>query len=644
VSSVLPAHVERAVRGLGSPTPADRSGSSALPSAPPGYELLRDLGAGGMGAVYLARNQITERTVAMKFLSPGSPLDRFLVEVRALAHLKHPNIVRVLTAEIDPPHPYFTMEYAAGGSLADRVKRSGPLDPADAARLMAAVARAIHAAHAAGVLHRDLKPSNILLANAECGVRNAESGEAGSGLDSEFRTPHSAIPVVADFGLAKRLDRDDDLTHGSGALGTPHFMPPEQAAGGCEPDVRSDVYGLGATLYYLLTGRPPLTGDTADVIVRLRAGEEPPLPRSVRPDLPADLEGVVVRCLERDPAKRYASAAELADDLDRFLAGEPPVAVPVTWRRRAWRAVVRQRRRIAAGTAVVLLVVGGFGFARLLGPGGGSNDATRRAAHLAAMRREADDIRRRLAAGEALKPDVEDGRPRYYVERLGAASFGKSSSNEAAYYCESLGLCLLELVPDPGIDRYRLTFEVRQDSPKAGAAGESGRRSALGPYFGHAESTAAGGRAVHTLFALPYSDTLPNPEPGDPPTMHAVRFRSVVLASNADTTPSVHYNQIRSLRFEPSPNPVGLWRAFEITVTPDQVAVRWKADGKEFAPVHELTRDVARQEYADLGPRLDQHHPGTGARVPDWSPRMPAGIWLSRAGVSVRSIEITPLP
>src|SRR5207248_1054573 len=164
-----------------------------LPAAPPGYELVRQLGHGGMGSVFLAREHATERTVAIKFLhAPGSPAayERFLVEVRALARLDHPNVVRVYAVETNWREPFFTMEYAAGGTLADLVADGRPPpDPAAAARLILAAAEGVAAAHAAGILHRDLKPSNVLLANAECGIRNAESGRegSGSGLHSEIR-------------------------------------------------------------------------------------------------------------------------------------------------------------------------------------------------------------------------------------------------------------------------------------------------------------------------------------------------------------------------------------------------------------------------------------------------------------------------
>jgi serine/threonine protein kinase len=288
-----------------------------------------------MGAVYLARETAAERDVAMKFLHhPGrtGALDRFLVELRAFARLDHPNVVRVFASDFFRSDPYFTMEYVGGGTLAKRLETGGPFAPAEAARLIATVARAVHAAHAAGVVHRDLKPSNILLT------------EAGA-------------PKVADFGLAKRTDRDDRLTTGSGPLGTPGYMAPEQvrgAPGSIGP--AADVYGLGATLYHLLTGRPPFSGSQPDVFNDILC-DPPARPRALRRAVPRALEAVCLKCLEKDPDRRYPTAEALAIDLDQVLAGGRPVAPELTWRRRAARSLARHRRGLAWAAAAALAAV-----------------------------------------------------------------------------------------------------------------------------------------------------------------------------------------------------------------------------------------------------------------------------------------------
>ncbi|MBX9579440.1 MAG: serine/threonine protein kinase, partial [Gemmataceae bacterium] len=323
-----------------------------LPPAPPGYELVRRLGRGGMGSVFLALELAPQRTVAIKFLNaPSAPgaFVRFLAEVRALARLNHPHIVKVLAVETNWREPFFTMEYVPGGTLADLVAGGAPpVPPAEAARLMLAAAEAVAAAHAADVVHRDLKPSNILLTVES---RKVEGHKVGDGPDfttlrhADFTT---ATPKVSDFGLAKRTDLDEDLTK-TGPIGTAAYMSPEAARGRHrEVGVAADVYGLGATLYHLLAGRPPFRGRDRDDTMARVVRDPPARLRAVRPDVPPGLEAVVVRAMEKDPARRYRTAGEFAADLRLFLAGQEPTARPLTPGRRAARWLGRHRRRIAA--------------------------------------------------------------------------------------------------------------------------------------------------------------------------------------------------------------------------------------------------------------------------------------------------------
>ena len=259
-----------------------------LPTAPAGYEILGELGLGGMGAVYLAREVIPDRLVAIKFLRrPGnqSAYDRFLVEVRALAALDHPNIIRVLATDFFRSDPFFTTEYFPNGSLLKKVEEYGPLDPFEAARIMAAAAPAVYAANQKDVIHRDLKPSNILLTA-------------------------DGVPKVADFGLAKRLDQNDELTNSTGALGSPPYMAPEQTGkhGPEGVDARTDVYGLGATLYHLVTGHRPFVGDTPDEVMSRVLVDPPPPPRTVRLEVPRELEAIILKCLEKEPSRHIPRA------------------------------------------------------------------------------------------------------------------------------------------------------------------------------------------------------------------------------------------------------------------------------------------------------------------------------------------------
>jgi serine/threonine-protein kinase len=287
------------------PTPgAELPQHGADPMTPGGCELLEELGRGGMGVVYRARQPGLDRVVALKRLlrEGASPTEvaRFRAEAEAAARLDHPNIVPVYAVDEHEGRPYFVMKLIEGTTLARRLA-DGPMPPREAAALLEPVCRAVDYAHGRGVLHRDLKPSNIL-------------------IDRDGR------PYVGDFGLAKRIDVEADagLTVSGAALGTPGYMAPEQAAAGRGPlGPAADVYGLGAVLYQMLTGRPPFQA-ASPLDTLLMALEQDPLPpRVLVPTIDPDLEMVALKCLQRPIALRYPGAAALADDLDAYLAGEP---------------------------------------------------------------------------------------------------------------------------------------------------------------------------------------------------------------------------------------------------------------------------------------------------------------------------------
>jgi serine/threonine-protein kinase len=342
------AEVRKAVRaGAETTTPAAAPPSVApdLPSLP-GYEIVEELGRGGMGVVYKARQLSLNRFVALKMILAGPYADedqlaRFRAEAEAVARLQHPGIVQIHEIGSHAGHAYLALEYVPGGTLV-RKCAGRPLPPTEAAGLVASLARAMHYAHRCGIVHRDLKPGNVLL---------AEDGQ----------------PKIADFGLAKRLDADagsaapGPQTQSGAILGTPAYMAPEQA-GGKRGAVgpAADVYALGAILYDLLTGRPPFRADNAvDVIFKVIT-EQPIPPRRIEPACPRDLEVVCLKCLNKDPARRYESAAALVGDLTRFLAGEPIRARPATAgeRFRLWAG-----RRLwwlggAAAAGLLLLLAG----------------------------------------------------------------------------------------------------------------------------------------------------------------------------------------------------------------------------------------------------------------------------------------------
>jgi tRNA A-37 threonylcarbamoyl transferase component Bud32/tetratricopeptide (TPR) repeat protein len=306
--------------------------STSLPAIV-GYEILGVLGRGGMGVVYKARQISLDRIVALKMIRDGTLASseeraRFRAEAQAIARLQHPHVVQVFEVGEHQGQPYFSLELVSGGSLAEHL-HGLPQLPEQAARLVETLARAVHAAHQQGIVHRDLKPANVLL---------TADGTA----------------KVGDFGLAKRLD-SSFLTRSGAILGTPAYMAPEQAGGPSEAiGPRSDVYALGAILYEMLTGRPPFLGQSPlDTLQQVKT-QDPVPPRQLQPKVPRDLETICLKCLQKEPRKRYDSAEALAEDLRRFSAGEPILA------RRAGpveRLSVWCRRRPAVTALAVLLIL-----------------------------------------------------------------------------------------------------------------------------------------------------------------------------------------------------------------------------------------------------------------------------------------------
>jgi WD40 repeat protein/tRNA A-37 threonylcarbamoyl transferase component Bud32 len=303
------------------------------------YELLEEIGRGGMGVVYKARQASLNRTVALKMILAGqlaseSDVKRFHMEAEAAANLDHPGIIPIYEVGQHQGMHYFSMGLVEGESLAAKVAR-GPLPPPEAADLVRTVAKAVHYAHQKGVIHRDLKPGNIL-------------------LDREGQ------PRVTDFGLAKRVTGESELTTAGQVLGTPSYMPPEQAAGKLDR-IRpaSDVYALGAVLYTLVTGRPPFqAANPVDTLLQVLE-QEPVSPRQLNARVPRDLETIALKCLEKNPQRRYATAQDLAGELESYLAGKPIKARPLSSVGRTWRWC--RRKPVLAGliasVAVLLAVI-----------------------------------------------------------------------------------------------------------------------------------------------------------------------------------------------------------------------------------------------------------------------------------------------
>jgi predicted Ser/Thr protein kinase len=287
---------------IGDTSPPLESDEAPVHVAVPGYEILGELGRGGMGVVYKAKQDGLHRLVALKMVLSGAHAaeaerQRFKIEAEAAAALQHPNIVQIYEIGEQDGHPYCALELCPGGSLRNRLNGT-PIPPRDAARLIEQLARGTHVAHRAGIVHRDLKPGNVLLTA-------------------------DGTPKITDFGLAKRAGSDSDLTATGAIMGTPAYMAPEQAAGrGKYVGPAADIYSLGAMLYECLTGGPPFRADTPlDTLVQV-VEHTPTPPQMLNPKVDGDLATICLKCLEKDPARRYESAEALADDLHRYQNGD----------------------------------------------------------------------------------------------------------------------------------------------------------------------------------------------------------------------------------------------------------------------------------------------------------------------------------
>lgn len=335
-SSVISLCSGAGLRALVTPTSDLGETANLAGFFPPGFEDIEETGRGGMGVVYRARQQPLGRVVAIKMLThlaaDSTARERFRLEARTLASLRHPHLTAVHDYGEHLGNPYLVLEYVAGGSLQQRL-RCGPMTPRAGAELIECVARVVEYIHSHGIIHRDLKPGNILL---------TEDG----------------VPRVADFGLARIVGEGSELTNTGVCLGTPDYMPPEQTYATQALTTAVDVYALGAILYELLVGRPPFRNDKPfDTLTQVRL-LDPVLPKLLNPGVPLDLQTICLKCLEKDPARRYSSAAALADDLQRWLRDEPIQARPITKFAYVRRWCRRNPTIAGLSGALILLTIG----------------------------------------------------------------------------------------------------------------------------------------------------------------------------------------------------------------------------------------------------------------------------------------------
>ncbi|MBL4850622.1 MAG: tetratricopeptide repeat protein [Planctomycetes bacterium] len=372
-------------------TPAEAhrspSGRSGAPEEIAGYRIVRELARGAFGIVYHAHSLKLDRPVAIKVMrhaemATEEDFERFQIEARAAARLRHPNIVGIHDVGQEGERHYLVMDLIDGESLKEQIDRDGPLDEDRAAEITERLCEALYYAHSNQILHRDLKPANILISTR---------GE----------------PMLTDFGLAKDARQDGEgLTATGQAMGTPAYMPPEQAAGALDRiDRRSDVYSLGATLYEMLTGRPPFSGATALLTMNEVVNSDPRPPRSLRAGLSRDLETICLKCLEKEPEARYDSANLLGEELARFRAGEAILARPLSplGQGRRW---LRRNPVIAGATLVVALVLGTGGVAAYFWKVGIEQERTQQAeARLAKIRQEVSSLLDEVEGGQVTRND-----------------------------------------------------------------------------------------------------------------------------------------------------------------------------------------------------------------------------------------------
>jgi serine/threonine protein kinase/lipoprotein NlpI len=432
-----------------------------------GYEILGEIGRGGMGVVYKARHRALKRLVALKMILAGSyagpnQLTRFRTEAEAAARVQHAHLVQIYEVGEQEGRPYLALEYVEGGSL-DKQLNGTPMPARQAAALVETLARAIDAAHQAGIIHRDLKPANVLLTA-------------------------DGTPKITDFGLAKRLDESAGETASGTILGTPSYMAPEQARGQSKHiGPAADVYALGAILYELLTGRPPFKAASALDTLAQVIGDEPVAPRQLQSKTPRDLETICLKCLQKEPHKRYARASLLAEDLGRFLRGESIQARPTP----AWERSLNWARRrpavaallVVSALAVIGAIAGGWFHAR-------TQDQLNEA-----LQRELDQRTSERRHRDQARAEVED--------LLREADLARASGDEKKER-ECLTRALEKLKSGPALEEPDYQLRVKIEGRLAALALMRGRAHARLDHFEAAEEEYA--QALHFLEQDPNND------------------------------------------------------------------------------------------------------------------------------------------
>jgi eukaryotic-like serine/threonine-protein kinase len=554
------------------------------------FQVLEALGQHGPVLVFKARQLSRDRVVAVKMFSKGQTppeeLDRFRRGRDDQARLSHPHIVQVYDRGEDEDDIFFTMEFGAGGTLAQRIG-GRPLPAAEAARILHALAGAVQYAHGRKIIHRDLKPANVVLTADD-------------------------TPKITDFGLAKRLEAESGPTRTGHLLGTPGYMAPEQADEAAEVDEQTDVFGLGAVLYEMLTGRPPFQGmKQLDTLLQVRQC------RVVRPGrliggVPRGLESVCLKCLEKNRRRRYGSAQELADDLGRWLQGRRP---------RAHRLPARLgrfvRRRSIASAAVVLLIL-----VAVVAP---------LTAYLSHPDRQLEPIQRQLAAGHAVTLISETGPPKWSRYQAGRATARVSTAPDEPFFLTTHQTILLELLPDPKRQRYRFTAQVRHNN--------SGENGEVGIYFAHSRHATAQGEQ-HCFCTLTFND-LHSKDSRRPPNV-SLKGNPVALDLRrySEPNPGPYRNLstpgLPAQYFAPAvprrgPGP---WRQLAVEVTPERIRFCWGRDS--------WSGPLSRQELVKRADEILAHSVDPTDLRPEFAPEGALGLFVYQGSASFRQVVVKP--
>jgi hypothetical protein len=591
--------------GTDSQLPVTMPERTAVPSPEPAtvlagrYELIRRLGRGGMGVVYLARDRLLNREVALKMIRSGDlaaaeERERFQREARALARVSHRHLVTVFDCGEHDGQPFFTMTYAPGGSLQDHAEQY-IADPRAAAALMEKLARGIHAAHQQGLIHRDLKPGNVLFDAA---------GE----------------PLVTDFGLAK-LVGEEVLTRTGTSLGTPAYMAPEQVSGRPEQvGPRTDVWALGVMMFELLTGQRPFSAPSREELLAQVLQAQPPRPRLLTPRLDPPLEAITLKCLARQPGDRYHSAEALADDLDRWLTGQPVRARPESSVRKASRVLRRHWKELTAAVLAVGFLVAVFWPreqplfpSRVDGP------------QLAAVERGGpDELARHGKALRDQQPAVllgPEGAPSYYRTRTQLARPSIYVSAREPLVIEASDLALVELLPEVPLGDFRLSAEV---DDRSDARGE------VGLYLGHWERLGAGQRE-HWLAALSITDLKPKQPRRELLLLQACEKAGVLVShQRAD---------FQRGELPPRQDPPG-WRTLTVDVAEQGLTIHWEGQPPERFALADITH--AWKSFQIGQDQIDQ--PPAPQAAPPFARQGGLGLFVWNGRAAFRNVVVAPTP